>query len=165
MDSAVFKAITGGDRITAEQKYRDSFEFTPFVRLLFSANQLPANRYSSRAYYERWLIIPFERSFRHTRQEIPRQVLDHDLARPDELSGALNLGLPAIRRLRAAGRFSAGRGVIGTSIFAHFVTIRAWPGWMGRFSGTRSGTRWPSYLRTNCTLRIREPACYRIVRF
>ncbi|HLY17111.1 MAG TPA: phage/plasmid primase, P4 family [Bryobacteraceae bacterium] len=108
VDSAVFKSITGGDRITAEQKYRDSFEFTPFVRLLFSANQLPVNRYSSRAYCERWLIIPFERSFRNTRREIPRQVLDQDLSRPDELSGALNCALPAIRRLRASGRFSAG---------------------------------------------------------
>jgi hypothetical protein len=35
--SAMFKAITGCDGIMAEVKYRDSFEFTPFARLLFSA--------------------------------------------------------------------------------------------------------------------------------
>jgi P4 family phage/plasmid primase-like protien len=39
--SAMFKAVTGCDRITAEVKYRDSFEFTPFARLLFSTNKLP----------------------------------------------------------------------------------------------------------------------------
>jgi putative DNA primase/helicase len=38
----MFKSITGCDRVTAEIKYRDSFEFTPFARLLFSANRLPA---------------------------------------------------------------------------------------------------------------------------
>ncbi len=108
LDSAVFKAITGGDRITAEQKYRDTFEFTPFVRLLFSANQLPVNGYASRAYCQRWLILRFARCFRHTHQEIPRQVLDADLSRAGELSGALNRALPAIRRLRAAGKFSGG---------------------------------------------------------
>src|SRR5579863_572202 len=112
LDSAVFKAITGGDRITAEQKYRDSFEFTPFARLLFSANQLPVDPYSSPAYCERWLIIPFERSFRNTRQEIPRQVLDSHLSQPNELSGALNRAFPALRRLRASGRFSAHRQTI-----------------------------------------------------
>src|SRR5579863_18118 len=112
LDSAVFKAITGGDRITAEQKYRDSFEFTPFARLLFSANQLPIDPYSSPAYRERWLIIPFEQSFRNTRQEIPRQVLDSHLSQPNELSGALNRAFPALRRLRASGRFSAHRQTI-----------------------------------------------------
>src|SRR5207302_650232 len=38
--TSVFKAITGGDAIAAEYKYRDSFEFAPFCRLLFSANYL-----------------------------------------------------------------------------------------------------------------------------
>jgi putative DNA primase/helicase len=63
-DSAVFKAITGGDRITGELKYRDAFEFRPFARLIFSANHFPAARYGSQSYFDRWLLIPFERRFR-----------------------------------------------------------------------------------------------------
>jgi hypothetical protein len=62
--SAVFKSITGGDRITAEFKYRDSFEFQPFSRLLVSANHLPTSHDASKAFFDRWLIIPFDRSFR-----------------------------------------------------------------------------------------------------
>jgi putative DNA primase/helicase len=58
--SAMFKAITGCDRITAEIKYRDSFEFTPFARLLFSANRLPCSDDNSQAFFDRWLIVPFQ---------------------------------------------------------------------------------------------------------
>jgi putative DNA primase/helicase len=36
--TSTFRAITGGDRIQAEYKFRDSFEFTPYARLVFSAN-------------------------------------------------------------------------------------------------------------------------------
>ena len=49
--SAVFKSITGCNRITAEFKYRDSFEFRPFARLLLSANHLPASRDASKAFF------------------------------------------------------------------------------------------------------------------
>ncbi len=57
-DSSIFKAITGCDRITGEFKYRNSFEFTPFVRLVFSANQLPSSRDASSAYFDRWIDRP-----------------------------------------------------------------------------------------------------------
>jgi putative DNA primase/helicase len=104
--SAVFKAITGCDRITGEFKYRDSFEFTPFARLLISANHLPSSRDASKAFFDRWLMIPFEAGFRNTRKEIPRSVLDRALSAPGELSGALNEALPALRRIRREARFT-----------------------------------------------------------
>jgi phage/plasmid-associated DNA primase len=71
LGSAVFKAITGCDRITGEFKYQDSFEFTPFARLLISANHLPASRDASKAFFDRWLMIPFHAGFRNTRKEPP----------------------------------------------------------------------------------------------
>jgi P4 family phage/plasmid primase-like protien len=104
--SAVFKAITGCDRITGEYKYQDAFEFTPFARLLISANHLPASRDASKAFFDRWLLVPFEAVFRNSRREIQRSVLDAALSDPHELSGALNKALPALRRIRRAGRFS-----------------------------------------------------------
>jgi putative DNA primase/helicase len=104
--SAVFKAITGCDRITGEFKYKDSFEFIPFARLLISANHLPCARDASKAFFDRWLIIPFNAAFRGTRREIPRSMLDATLSSSQELSGALNRVLPALRRIRREGRFS-----------------------------------------------------------
>src|ERR1041384_6279582 len=104
--SAVFKAITGCDRITGEFKYQDSFEFVPFVRLLISANHLPLARDASKAFFDRWLIVPFNAVFRCTRREIPRSTLDAALSAREELSGALNKILPELKRIRRAGRFS-----------------------------------------------------------
>jgi len=104
--SAIFKSLTGCDRITGERKYSDSFEFTPFARLLFSSNHLPYSHDSGTAYFDRWLLVPLEARFRGTRREIPRQLLDSQLSRSVELSGALNRALPALRRIRLQGRFT-----------------------------------------------------------
>ena len=99
-------AITGCDRITAEIKYRDSFEFTPFARLLFSANRLPGSDDASQAFFDRWLIVPFENRFRHTRRETPRNILQARLCAARELSGALNKALDPLERVRRSCRFT-----------------------------------------------------------
>jgi putative DNA primase/helicase len=102
----MFKAITGCDRITAEFKYRDSFEFTPFARLLFSANRLPPTDDASLAFFDRWLIVPFPNRFRHTGHETPRSILQRRLCSRLELSGALNKALEALQRVRLSCRFT-----------------------------------------------------------
>jgi putative DNA primase/helicase len=104
--SAIFKAITGGDRITTEFKYCDSFEFAPFARLLFSANTLPASNDASQAFFDRWLIVPFPNRFRHTRGETARSILQHRLCTRSELSGAFNKALDALLRVRRSCRFT-----------------------------------------------------------
>jgi len=115
-DSAIFKAITGGDRITGELKYRDAFEFRPFARLIFSANHFPSARYGSQSYFDRWLLIPFERRFRGSERDMPRGALDARLSAPQELSGALNRVLPALRRLRKDNYFTETPSVRGTCL-------------------------------------------------
>jgi P4 family phage/plasmid primase-like protien len=110
-DSSLFKAVTGCDRITAEFKYRNPFEFTPFARLIFSANHLPASKDASTAYFDRWLVIPFDKRFRGTAQEVPRRKLDAKLSGSREVSGVLNRILPALRRIRQKDRFTEARSV------------------------------------------------------
>ncbi len=101
--SSVFKSITGGDLISGEFKFRDRFSFRPFARLVFSANQPPISRDASDAFYERWLVVPFERKFRGTEQERGRDELDAELASPGELSGVLNRALNALPGLLKDG--------------------------------------------------------------
>jgi hypothetical protein len=59
---------------------------------------------ASKAFFDRWLMIPLEVGFRNTRQEIPRNVLDRRYRR-GELSGVLKEALPALRRIRREARF------------------------------------------------------------
>ena len=51
---------------------RDSFDFRPFARLIFSANHSPATRYGTRSYFDRWLLIPFERRFRGSKCDVQK---------------------------------------------------------------------------------------------
>ena len=47
----------------AEYKFKDSFEFVPYARLVFSANHPPKSQDASPAFFRRWLVVPFERTF------------------------------------------------------------------------------------------------------
>jgi len=53
VSTSVFKAITGGDPLVAEYKFRDSFEFIPYTRLVFSANHPPKSQDASPAFFRR----------------------------------------------------------------------------------------------------------------
>ena len=101
--TSIFKAITGGDRLAGEHKFCPAFEFTPYVRMIFSTNHLPQTRDSSPAFWDRLLVVPFVRTFRGTRQERSRTELDRLLHDPKELSGLLNKALEVWSSLRQHG--------------------------------------------------------------
>lgn len=109
--TSVFKAITGGDTVIGEYKFKDSFEFVPYARLVFSANNAPRSQDSSQGFFDRWLVIPFERSFRGTEAEIPGSVLDAQLQAPGELSGLLNKALEALPRIQGKCGFTMSASV------------------------------------------------------
>ena len=103
--SSMFKTLVTGDRITAEQKHQDPFEFRPYATLLFSANELPATEDKTPAYFKRWLIIPFERQF-PPGDPARDPDLRNKLTQPRELSGILNLAIRGLRRLFDQGHFT-----------------------------------------------------------
>jgi P4 family phage/plasmid primase-like protien len=100
--TSMFKAITGSDVITGEYKYGDHFEFVPFSRLIFSANHLPRSQDASYAFFSRWRVIPFDKTFVGS-EAISRRELDAKLQDPSELSGVLNKALDALAGLRQRG--------------------------------------------------------------
>ena len=93
--TSTFKALTGGDTLTAEYKFKDSFDLEPFARLVFSANHPPRSGDGSSAFFRRWVVVPFDRTFAPTDQ-IPRHELDARLQAPAELSGLLNKGAAGV---------------------------------------------------------------------
>ena len=103
--TSTFKALTGGDTLTAEYKFRESFDLEPFARLLFSANHPPRSADSSGAFFRRWIVIPFDRVFA-PEDQIPKNELDASLQSPAELSGLLNRALDGLRRVQQQRGFS-----------------------------------------------------------
>ena len=100
--TSTFKALTGGDRLTAERKFQGSFEFAPFARLLFSTNFYPQSKDSSQAFFRRWLVVPFD-----TIIEPHERTLDLSarLAESYELSGVLNQALSVLPAITSRGGF------------------------------------------------------------
>jgi len=99
--TSIFKALTGGDRVPAERKYETSFEFDNYARLLFSANKPPASNDTSSAFFDRWLVVPFDNKFRDTEGEV-RNYADR-LTTETELSGLLNYALVSLHKVLADG--------------------------------------------------------------
>ena len=60
---AHFKKIVSGNMIKAEQKGQDPFFYKPFVKLIFSANQIPRMKDRTGAVLRRMVIIPFNATF------------------------------------------------------------------------------------------------------
>lgn len=101
-NTAIFKAITGGDLVQGEHKGRDPFDFTPWAVPVFSANTVPPSADTTAGYMSRWLVIPFPNSFagREDRTIEPRLHA--------ELPGILAKALRKLPVLLNRGRFALG---------------------------------------------------------
>lgn len=69
---ATLKRLTGGDKITGRQLYRNNISFVPSHTLAMVANHLPDVPDMSRGMWRRLLVVPFE-------QEVPEERIDEQL--------------------------------------------------------------------------------------
>lgn len=97
----IFKAITGGDPITAEYKNGGIFDIYPYCRLVFSSNSLPASSDHTGAFTERWYVHHLSKKFEN--RAGATMALDSRLAAPEELSGVLNAALAALPKVLESG--------------------------------------------------------------
>ena len=65
-DTSLFKKVVTGETIDAEQKGQPKFDFKPFCKLLFSANNIPrmGKGSDSQAIMRRLVIVPFNAKFK-----------------------------------------------------------------------------------------------------
>lgn len=99
-DTGVLKAIIAGDKIRGEYKHGKSFHFTPVVRLMFSANEIPKARDKSEGWYSRWRLIEFPVRFERN----PAFKIEFEEAIGRELPGMLNWAIEGLRRLKLVQR-------------------------------------------------------------
>ncbi len=102
-ESAMFKAITGKDYVSAEKKGTNAFHFVNRAKLLFSANELPRPKDASDAFFDRFIIVTFSNKFRDTEREI--KDLDKKLVEK-ESEGILNWIFKGLKRLLERDKFS-----------------------------------------------------------
>ena len=92
---ARFKKIVAGEPQSAERKFKEPFEFQPFAKILFSANDFIPTKDRTHGYYRRFDILKFNRIFK-TEEQKPE--LLQELKK--EVPGIFNWALEGLKRLR-----------------------------------------------------------------
>jgi len=92
---ARFKKIVAGEPQSAERKFKEPFEFGPFAKILFSANDFIPTKDRTHGFYRRFDILRFNRIFK-TEEQKPD--LLQELKK--EVPGIFNWALEGLERLR-----------------------------------------------------------------
>lgn len=103
--TSTFKMLTGQDLIYAEKKFKESFSFENYAKLIFSANQVPQTYDDTDAYFGRWIILTFPNRFTDEDGNLNPNLLD-ELTTPGELRGLFNFALEGLKRLLKNKQFS-----------------------------------------------------------
>lgn len=93
------KAITGGDSIEAERKYKQPHTFKPYVRLIAATNNLPRLLDNSDGFARRAVILTFNRKFSEQEKD---PALEQTLLK--ELPGIAAWAIEGLKRLRTTGK-------------------------------------------------------------
>ena len=98
LNTQYLKAISSGDSIMADRKYKSQFNFNPFCKLVFAMNNLPYSQDKSYGFTRRLIIIPFTKIFTKANADIN---LKRKLG--TELQGIFNFAIEGLKRLRKNG--------------------------------------------------------------
>jgi putative DNA primase/helicase len=107
---AIFKKICTGNRIKAERKGQDPFEFNPHVKMLFSANDIPRMRDKTGAVIRRLVIIPFNAVFSDTDPDYD-PFIKYKLCQRDSMEYLIQVGIKGLLRVLAKNRFTSSEKV------------------------------------------------------
>ncbi len=108
---SIFKKVVTGNRIKAERKGQDPFEFNPYIKLLFSANDIPRMKDKTGAVLRRLVIIPFNARFS---KYLPDGTLDPDynpyikyeLVEQSSIEYLIRVGVEGLKRIIENNEFT-----------------------------------------------------------
>lgn len=104
-DTSLFKKIVSGDRIQAEFKGTSPFEFNPYAKLIFSANNIPRMKDKTGAVIRRLVIIPFNANFSKDDPEYDPDI-KRKLTGQTAMEYCIRIGVEGLKRILANKGFS-----------------------------------------------------------
>ena len=102
---SIFKKIVTGNRIKAERKGQDPFEFNPYVKLLFSANDIPRMKDKTGAVLRRLVIIPFNATFDSNDPDFD-PFIKYKLIEQDSIEYLIRVGVEGLKRVITQNGFT-----------------------------------------------------------
>lgn len=104
-NTAVFKKLVSGDRLNAERKGQDPFDFNNYAKMLFSANEIPRIKDKSGAVLSRLVIVPFNAKFLPTDPDFDPYI-KYKLRQPECIEYLIQLGIKGLKNVLKHQRFT-----------------------------------------------------------
>ena len=105
-DVSVFKKIVTGETIEAEQKGQPKFQFDPYCKLIFSANNIPRIKDKTGAAQRRILIVPFNAKFTSSDSDYDPQIFQK-LQQQEAMEYFIALGVHGLQRVLKEKQFTS----------------------------------------------------------
>lgn len=102
---AIFKKVVTGNRIKAEFKGRDSFDFDPFTKVFVSSNEMPRMRDRTGAVMRRLVMIPFNARFTKDDPDYDPYI-KYKLIKEDSLQYLIALAIEGLKRVLHNNEFT-----------------------------------------------------------
>lgn len=111
-DAAEFKKIVTGETIDAEQKGQPKFDFEPYVKLIFSANNIPriGKGRDSSAILRRLVIVPFNAKFNDKNPDF-KPFIGDSLKGQESMEYLIQLGIQGLKRVLTNRKFTTSQKV------------------------------------------------------
>lgn len=115
-NASIFRKLVTGDRVSAERKGRDPFEFNNYSKFLFSANNIPRIRDKTGAVQRRLVIIPFDATFAPTLPDgSPNPnfspFIKYQLKSDEVMQYLIKLGIDGLKRVMTNRAFTSSKRV------------------------------------------------------
>lgn len=104
-NTGTLKKLFTGESLQVERKGERPFTLTPYAKMIFSMNELPATYDRSEGLYSRLIFIPFNASFSATDPDFDPNIADKIMTE-EGLSYLLNRAIKGAQRLMARGEFT-----------------------------------------------------------
>ena len=102
---AIFKKLVTGERVSAERKGQNPFEFNNYSKLLFSANNIPRIKDKTGAVQRRLAIIPFDAKFSADDPDF-NPYIKHLLKTSEVMEYLINIGIDGLKRVLTNRQFT-----------------------------------------------------------
>lgn len=109
-DVSTFKKIVTGDSLEAEQKGQPKFEFEPYCKLIFSANNIPRMKDKTGAAQRRLLIVPFEAKFSKDDPDFDPEIRSK-LSKQESIEYLIKIGIEGLQRVLQNRQFTVSEKV------------------------------------------------------
>lgn len=104
-NASIFRKLVTGDRVSAERKGRDPFEFNNYSKFLFSANNIPRIKDKTGAVQRRLVIIPFDATFSVDSPDFDPYI-KYKLKSAECMEYLIRLGLDGLKRVMTNRKFT-----------------------------------------------------------